>query len=150
LTRSAFQFIICKTRHLWQEIIIFTVRPGVAWQVWRMSATVSPGLAGSISVFQFISCKSRLLWHVVFYLHRGILRDRMSATVSPGLAGSISVLQFISCKSRLLWHVVFYLHRGILLNRMSATGSPDCFGRRSLICTVRPGFACQGMGGQRS
>ena len=93
-----------------------------------MSETISPGLAGIISVFQFIFCKSRLLWHVVFHLHRDVLRNRMSATASPGLAGIISVFHFIFCKSRLLWHVVFYLHRGILPNRMSATVGPGLAG----------------------
>ena len=77
-------------------------------------------------VFCGIRCQRPLLWHVVFYPHRGILRNQMSATVSPGSAGIISVFHFIFCKPRLLWHVVFYLHRGILRNRMTATASLAC------------------------
>ena len=124
----------CQRPLLWH--VVFHRHRGILRN--RMSATVSPGLAGMISVFQFIFCKSRLLWHVVFYLHRGILRNRMPATVSPGLAGTISVFQFIFCKSRLLWQAIFDLHRKARVS-WSGNGMPAFVSRGGKVSRVECG-----------
>ena len=67
-----------------EKLSIYFARVGgwfiFCWFRFPVSIPLNPTTI--ISVFQSIFCKSRLLWHVVFYLHRGILRNQVSATAS--------------------------------------------------------------------